>query len=370
MLNRFWKANITFEDSMNNGIEDILFERDGEGVGFSKKLYYSLKPLIPRFMQIYLRQRSANNIKSNGYEGVESIYRGILEKELKKCRESSYFIWFWRKGYKMASLISHDVETEYGFNNVLKLADIDERYGFRSSFEFVPERYKIDNDILDELKERGFEVAIHGWNHDGKLFNSERLFKDRMLKIEKYSEQWKTEGFRSPSLLRNSVWMKNFAFEWDSSFPDWDPYGPQPGGSKTVFPFFISHKTVELPVTMLQDHTLFEILGKKDIEFWKEKIEYIESLNGLANIIVHPDYIFQDSRIEYYRQYLEYLKSKGNIWNALPCEVADWWRRRDKSNIKVDADGKPHIEGPAAEDGVIATAELVDDRLAFVFNGK
>jgi len=354
---------MTFENFEHSEIEDILFERNGNEIGFTKKLYYSLKPIIPRFLQIYLRQKSANNVQHNGYEGVESIYRGILKDELRESGEKVDFIWFWRKGYNMASVLTHDVETDEGLKNVLKLAEIDEKYGIRSSFEFVPQRYKIDYGILDELKDRGFEVAIHGLKHDGKLLNSEIVFKDRLSRIQKYAEQWGAEGFRSPSLLRNASWMENFDFVWDSSFPDWDPYGPQPGGSRTIFPFFISDKTVELPVTMVQDHTLFEILGKEDIGIWKEKVEHIESLNGLANIIVHPDYILKGKRMEYYSQYLEYLKSKKKIWHSLPRDVADWWKRRDKSQIKFSSDGHPYIEGPAAEDGVIATAELVDDRL-------
>lgn len=366
MIDRFWKGGIKFENDISNKVDDILFERNGNKVNISKKLYYSLKPLIPRFMQIYLRQLKAKNIEDNGYKSVESIYKGILEEKLKKSGEIANFIWFWRKGYKMVSVITHDVETENGMKNVLKLAEIDGKYGIKSSFEFVPERYNVDYGVLDELKYRGFEVAIHGLNHEGKLFNSERVFRDRISRIEKYAEEWKIEGFRSPSLLRNSLWMENFIFNWDSSFPDWDPYGPQPGGCSTIFPFFISDKTVELPVTMMQDHTLFEILGKKGIEIWREKFDYVESLNGLSNIIVHPDYIFKDNRIEYYCQYLEYLKSKASVWHALPRDVADWWRRRDASEVRFDSGGKAYIEGPAAKDGVVAQARLVEGRLELV----
>lgn len=368
MIDRFWKGNIKFEDVSISDIEDVLFERNsmGHGNSFSRRMYYSLKPLVPRFMQIYLRKMRAKDIEDNGYKSVESIYRRSLEEELKKSREITHFIWFWRKGYKMVSVITHDVETENGMKNVLKLAEIDEKYGIKSSFGFVPERYKIDYGILDELKDRGFEVAIHGLKHDGKLLNSERVFSDRISKIKKYAEEWKIGGFRSPSLLRNALWMGNFNFSWDSSFPDWDLYGPQPAGCRTVFPFFISDKTVELPVTMMQDHTLFEILSKKDIEIWKDKFNYIESLNGLSNIIVHADYIFKDNRLEYYCQYLEYLKSKASVWHALPRDVADWWRKRDESEIRFDSDGRPYIKGPAAEDGIVAHAEVLNGKLSIM----
>ncbi len=136
-------------------------------------------------------------------------------------------------------------------------------------------------------------------------------------------------------------------------------------GCKTVSPFFISEKTVELPVTVVQDHTLFEILGKKDIGLWKEKVAYIESLIGLVNIIVHPDYIFEDNRVKYYEQYLDHLKLKENVCLALLREVASWCRRRDKSEIRLTSNGIPYIDGPAAKDGVIAQAGLVNNEIEY-----
>jgi len=356
MIDRFWKGNVQFENAdINkvNEITDILFEKDNKGLSRSKKFYYFLKPLIPRFMQIYFRNLIAKNISENGYNSVEIIYREILEQELKKLNNPFYFIWFWPKGYKMASVITHDVETERGFKKVLKLAGIDEKFGIKSSFEFVPEGYKIDYGIFDELRNRGFEIAVHGLNHDGKLFNSEKMFKERLPKIEKYAEEWAAKGFRSPALLRNPLWMQILNFEWDSSFPDWDPYGPQSGGCRTLFPFFISKKTVELPVTMMQDHTLFEILRLNDINIWQKKIDYIYSLSGLANIIVHPDYIFGNNRLKFYCKYLDYLKSKNDIWHILPREVSCWWTKRDNSSIVCDKNGKPCIKGPVGQEGTI-----------------
>lgn len=368
MINRFWKTNEEFRNldfKKVTKIEDILFEKYIENNGSSKRLYYSLKPLIPKFMQIYIRRLKARNIVDNGYESVESIYRQILTDEMKKLLKTFNFIWFWPEGYKMASVITHDVESAEGFKNVLKLAEIDEEFGVRSSFEFVPERYRIDYGILEELRNRGFEIAIHGLIHDGKLFNSEKGFRNRLSKIERYAEKWKAKGFRSPSLLRNSFWMKNLDFGWDSSFPDWDLYGPQPGGCRTVFPFFISKKTVELPVTIMQDHTLFEILKQTDIKIWKKKIDDIHSSNGLANLIVHPDYIFGDNRLKYYFEYLEWVKSKEKIWYSLPQDVATWWRRRDESEIRLDSNGKPYIEGSAVSDGLIAYAKLSNNNLVY-----
>jgi len=282
------------------------------------------------------------------------------------------FIWFWPHGKNFAFVITHDVETQKGLRNIERICEIERRYGFRSSWNFVPERYSVDSRLLERLVNDGFEVGIHGLKHDGKLFNSKKIFDERMKKIKKYAIEWGAVGFRSPATHRNPDWMMNMPFEYDSSFPDTDPYEPQPGGCLSIFPFFIGN-LVELPITLVQDHTLFEILGHEGISIWKQKIDWIEKMNGMALVIVHPDYIRPDGDrgtesgypIEYYKELLQYVKNKGDYWHALPRDVAEWWRRRDTSEIKPDKNEEPCIKGPAAKDAVIRWIKLVNDEVIF-----
>jgi len=370
MINRYWKGRIMLpieRDRMSNDIESILYELDNHEIKPLYKLYYLIKPMIPRPLQIYLRRISAGFIIYKGYECVERIYHEAVLKNTEEDAEPFNFIWFWPNRMTMASLITHDVETTSGFRKVLQLADIDASYQVKSSFKFVPEGYRIDFGVINELKRRGFEIAIHGLNHDGQLFISKKSFRQKLNKIEEYAKQWQTQGFRSPSLLRNHKLMKNFTFNWDSSFPDWDPYGPQPGGCRTVFPFFISNHTVELPVTIMQDHTLFEILNKKDIAIWKQKYNYIKSLSGLANIIIHPDYIFNSNRIKYYRDYLEFISRDCCVWQTYPSDLANWWRERDRLFINKKTDSSLYIEGPSSSKATIAKTITKKGKLHFIF---
>ena len=392
-LERFWKLATDFDVPLENckeEIEKFLLERykekNSSGI---LKIYYVLKPLIPRKMQILLRRRKARSQKISFpnwpiEEKLENLKREVLRSSIKK-EETIPFIWFWPKDKKFAFVLTHDVETEKGLGNIEKICEIEKKYGFRSSWNFVPEQYSVDNRLLDRLAHEGFEVGVHGLKHDGKLFHSKKTFDKRVEKIESYAKEWGTVGFRSPSLHRNPKWMKDLPFEYDSSFPDTDPYEPQPGGCLSVFPFFVGN-LVELPITLAQDHALFEILGYQDISVWKEKIDWIEKMNGMALVIVHPDYLEVSSReygvrrknnpserslaisrgkypIEYYEELLRYVKDKSNYWHALPRDVARWWRKRDASEIRFDKNGEPYIEGPAAKDGAIAQAELVNDKL-------
>lgn len=375
MIDQYWKGFERIADTdarTGEAIKSTLYELNGGEIKPLYKLYYIFKPIIPRALQIYLRRLTANFILRGGYESMDDLYCRVLIDFLKANGKPFHFIWFWPNRMEMASLVTHDIETLSGFRSVLQLADIDDRYHIKSSFKFVPEGYTIDHGIINELKSRNFEIAIHGLNHDGRLFVSSKVFREKMLKIENYAQQWKTFGFRSPSLLRNYNLMKNFKFNWDSSFPDWDPYGPQPGGCRTVFPYFISKHTVELPVTIMQDHTLFEILNRKNISIWYNKFQYIKSLHGLANIIVHPDYIFKAKRIKYYHEYLEFLCNESRVWQTYPNEVSEWWRCRDRASIEKNRDGSLHIKGNGMGNATIATANVDPDseKLHYVQNEK
>jgi hypothetical protein len=356
MINKFWKGSFLLPvDARAQQAACMLFDQKAVRKAPYLKIYYRVKKYIPRQTVILLQSIKAFMVNQKTYACVELLYKDALEESLKKSGEPFRYIWFWPEGYKTAVSITHDIEEQRGFDNSLRLAEIDEKFGIKSAFEIVPERYKMDYGVLDELRRHGFEIAIQGLKHDGKLFDSGKVFKERMLKIKEYANKWKAKGFRSPFLLRNVAWMKDMGFEWDSSFADWDPYGPQPGGCCTVFPFFLSPDTVELPVTMIQDHVLFNVLKKKDIAIWKKKFEYIAAINGFVNVVVHPDYIFDGHLINLYSELLEYIKSKQSAWVALPSQICQWWKDRNNSAIEF-TNGEPYIEGPARQRGNIEVA--------------
>ena len=79
------------------------------------------------------------------------------------------------------------------------------RHGYRSSWNFVPMRYAVDEQLISRsLTESGFEVGVHGLYHDGRDFASERIFTERLSEVARYAELWNARGFRSPSTHR--VW--------------------------------------------------------------------------------------------------------------------------------------------------------------------
>lgn len=292
-----------------------------------KKLFYILKPIIPRSLQIFLRRRLV--------ERQREIYKDVwpvLESAAKKPDG-----WpGWQDSKKFAVVLTHDVESQIGHDKCAKLMELEKEAGFCSSFNFVPERYNVSEILRNELVSNGFEVGVHGLNHDGKLFSNENVFSERAIKINKYIEKWDTVGFRAPAMHHNLEWIKKLKIMYDLSTFDTDPFEPQSDGMNTIFPFWVGDDNGtpgywELPYTLVQDFTLF-VLMKENNDIWKKKLDWLVEREGMVLVNVHPDYINftsnKDGLEEFsqneYSDFLQYIKTKYNdlYWNPLPKELA------------------------------------------------
>jgi peptidoglycan/xylan/chitin deacetylase (PgdA/CDA1 family) len=333
-------------------IDHYLYERYVRDThSWKRRAYYALKPVIPRRIQLALRQRFTAVQAAAAFPAwpIEPLmtraidtYLATLLQQAREVPRLSY----WPDGCQFAFAITHDVEMDAGLRRAPALATLEKHMGFVSSWNLVPERYPIDWAIVDRLRADGFEIGMHGLKHDGRLFQSYTLYEKRIAKIHSYAREWGASGFRSPSTLRNAAWMTELKFDYDSSFPDTDPYEPQAGGCCSLWPYFIGDM-VELPLTMPQDHTLFEILNHRDIRIWREKVMWIAAQGGLVVLNVHPDYMMDDTRFALYEEFLHFMKAQSGMWHVLPREISRWWRDRNRSMVRDNGIGLI-IEGPAA----------------------
>jgi hypothetical protein len=294
-----------------------------------KKIFYIIKPFIPRKLQLYLRRKIILS-KLPGYKDVWPILKGS-EKKPDNWKG-------WPDGKKFAVILTHDVEHKNGYEKVLKLMELENDLGFVSIFFFVPERdYKIEKSLLEKLRTNGFDYGVHGLNHDGKLFSSEEEFLRRSKKINYYLKEWGAVGFRAPAMHHNLDWIGELDIEYDLSTFDTDPFEPQPDGVETIFPFWVPNKRHknggywELPYTLPQDFTPFVLMREKTIKIWQEKTDWIAKNGGMVLVNVHPDYVNFDKNkelekfpVSYYSDFLEFIKKnyEGKYWNELPKQVA------------------------------------------------
>lgn len=294
--------------------------------------FYALKPFISRKLQIRLRQVVVER-KVKRFRHIWPIDKSSGKAPL--CWPG------WPNKKRFALVLTHDVDTARGMERCSAVAELEIGLGFRSSFNFVPQRYSVPKEIRQRLKELGFEIGVHGLYHDGKYFLSRSLFKRRAALINKYLREWNAVGYRSPSMLHNMEWIGDLDIEYDSSTFDTDPFEPQSDGVATIFPFLVPRSNgkppfVELPYTLPQDFTLFVLMRHSDINIWKKKIEWIASCGGMVLVNTHPDYMsfnrgrldIEEYPVNYYREFLEYVQTvyKGSFWHALPREVASYCR--------------------------------------------
>jgi peptidoglycan/xylan/chitin deacetylase (PgdA/CDA1 family) len=295
-------------------------------------LYYLAKPLIPRTLQIWGRRRLAHMVLSRSGVSWPIHDRSGMKPAFWKG---------WPKAKDFALVLVHDVETRVGYERCEMLLQIERDLGFVSCFNFVPKRYKVKPEMIQYIRDGGCEVGLHGLKHDGMLFLSKRVFQRNAVKINRFLDAWQAVGFYSPSMLFDRDKIKLLNILYDQSTFDIDPFEPSPVGVHTIFPFYVPDESpgkgyVELPYTLAQDHTLFIILQEKGIDRWKEKLDWIARMGGMALLKVHPDYmdfgILQNAKrfeypASYYIEFLHHIRNnyEGRYWHALPKQVAEFY---------------------------------------------
>jgi peptidoglycan/xylan/chitin deacetylase (PgdA/CDA1 family) len=364
----FWKLPEEWREKVGNRIEasqdTVLWHLLERYLPESRRhppgklrLYYTLRTALPDKLRYRLNLMIVRHSRRPRFPAwpcetslIEFWGEWLRESMRTVGVQDGWHIGFWPDGYNCCIVLTHDVESPAGFDRMEAMADIEERLGFRSAWNLPLEQYEIDWRRVDKLRARGFEFGAHGLSHDGKLFRSRRHFEQLSRRLEDLACAHDLRGFRSPSTLRRSDWISEMSFDHDSSFFDSDPYEPQPGGTCSLFPFFL-RDVVELPYTLPQDHTLIVLLRRNPLKIWRPKALWISRLGGMILTLVHPDYSGQGPSLTSYEEFLKHLNSIVQAWRALPSEVSAWWRHRAAMELSV-ASGRPMISGPEADRAV------------------
>jgi predicted glycosyltransferase len=327
---------------------------------FRNHLYYRIKPLVPTSVRMPVRRWFAQSKRKD----VGNVWP-ILPGSEKPPQDWAG----WPEGKQFALVLTHDVEGQTGLAKCRQLMEVEQKLGFRSSFNFVPEgEYVAPRALHEELRGNGFEVGVHDLRHDGRLYRSRNQFRQSASRINEYLKDWGAVGFRSGFMLHKLDWLHDLNIQYDASTFDTDPFEPQPEGRDTIFPFWVPRSPflarspgggasatggvsradsplvprhpspvapggyIELPYTLPQDSTLFLLLGERSIDVWKKKIDWIATHGGMVLLDTHPDYMAMNGTsrkaweypISLYEELLRHVRSNyaGDYWHALPREVA------------------------------------------------
>jgi peptidoglycan/xylan/chitin deacetylase (PgdA/CDA1 family) len=315
------------------------------------RYYYLLKDLIPAGLRHRLNFLAVHSRPRPSFpdwpceDALLHVWRSELAALLNESgAQDAWHIGFWPDDYRVCIVLTHDVESARGLARMEAMADLEERYGFRSAWNLALDQYPIDWSRIECLRARGFEFGAHGLKHDGRLFRSDQDFMALAPRLKRIAGEHELRGFRAPSTLRRAEWIPRLGFDYDSSFSDTDIFEPQPGGTCSIFPFFLD-AVVELPYTLPQDHTLIHLLGRELVPTWIRKARWIASLGGMILTLTHPDYCGEGIYLQAYEELLDHLAQVAGAWRALPSQVADWWRQRAAAQLHVVAD-RPQITDP------------------------
>jgi hypothetical protein len=340
------------------------------------KMYYFMRPILPIGVRKHLQRLHLRGWDKRSFPiwpvdfSVDNLIQQLMLLSLRATgAERIPFIWFWPQGSSSCAIMTHDVETQEGRDFCPTLMDIDDSFGIKASFQIIPEkRYAVDSAFLEGIRKRQFEVVVHDLNHDGHLYKSKEQFLERVAKINSYRKAYGADGFRAGVLYRKQLWYDALKFSYDMSVPNVAHLDPQRGGCCTVMPYFIGD-ILEIPVTTVQDYTLFNILNDYSIALWKRQTELLMAKHGLMSFIVHPDYVMESRARGVYEALLGYLtklKREHSVWITNPGEVDRWWRQRAAMNL-VEREGRWQIEGAGAERARVAYASELEGDLVFTF---
>lgn len=223
-------------------------------------------------------------------------------------------------------LLSHDLDTAEGLRNLVSMfLDLEEQVGARSANYIVPCAWTIDRVLLAEIKARGHEIGIHGFDHSNKTaFLPDRQRRERLEAGHRLALEVGGIGYRAPSLLRTPALLRDLAsfYRYDSSIPCSGGLFPTPNnGSASARPWKIG-SIWELPLTLPRDGSL-QFLGfdtDRILATWRMCADTIARSGGIVSLLTHCERGFSGNpaMVAIYRGFLEWLVEDGRFRFVLP----------------------------------------------------
>ena len=228
-------------------------------------------------------------------------------------------------------VLSHDLDSAEGLDNLVEhFLNAEERVNARSTNFIVPCAWSLDHGLLGEVKQRGHEIGIHGYDHSNRTaFLPAADRERRILAGVTLARQYGASGYRSPSLLRTRELLATLSehYAYDSSIPTSGGLFPTPNnGCASARPFRLSG-LMELPLSMPRDGSLL-FLGYRATEIldlWKTCAQKIHRSGGVIVLLTHCEHRFSGSTAmrNAYFSFLQFLAGDERFRFATAAEVVE-----------------------------------------------
>ncbi len=194
---------------------------------------------------------------------------------------------------KPSVIITHDVDTKWGFENgILNLMKIERSLGIRSTFFLVANssQYRLNRQIINYIVDNDFEIGSHDLIHDGRLpyLSDDEIFY-RLSTSKEILQQMgsnKIVSFRAPwlvSSIKTIPALIKAGYHIDSSlFMTSQPF-PLTLSSDSLF---------EFPLTVFQDYYLLhkqKLTPTQIFQYFLTSFTRIFEANGIVLFNLHAD---------------------------------------------------------------------------------
>jgi len=261
----------------------------------------------------------------------------------------------WPKGYRSACLFTFDVDTEVSWVfrdiddpialsmgryeprvGVPLLLNLLDEFDVKSTF-FVPGWVAERNvPMVEQILKRGHDVEHHGYFHEPpRTFKSE----EEEAALVKGIEILERLTGRRPRAYRSPFWefsastiplLERHGFEYTGDLMD------------TLLPDYhvVNGRTtsmINLPGHWILDdlaHFYYHISARKTIlscrqvlELYTEELDGIHAYGGIFTLTMHPQASGRPSRVLMLKSFIEYVKSRKDIWVTSPAALVAYWRK-------------------------------------------
>ena len=152
------ELSFLFNDPQSVRLARERVEVDACQFSLSKKFrfyYRFLRPVMPIRIRQWLQKSQSHDVNEQWYlplNWMDQIHQG------RSGSNQTAPAGLWPESAKYAFVLMHDVETSEGMQHIARIADAEEKLGFRSSWNLEPYKYKIDTGLISDLQSRGFEI--------------------------------------------------------------------------------------------------------------------------------------------------------------------------------------------------------------------
>jgi hypothetical protein len=214
-------------------------------------------------------------------------------------------------------LLTHDIDSAEGLVNLVKwFLPIEEAHGARSANYIVPCAWPIDRSLTSDVRNRGHEIGIHGYDHSNRTpFAPPEERSMRLAAGARIGTEFDAAGYRAPSLVRTEAMIRELAkhYRYDSSIPTSGGLFPvSNNGCASARPWKIG--TIwELPLSLPRDGSL-RFLGYSPaqiLSMWIEAADLIARSGGIVCLLTHCEQGFSGNppMLKSYRMFIKKISA-------------------------------------------------------------